>query len=171
MIPQESTVRHKGSLLSSVGRVRKMGGICRTVGTKSIGVPCPRIYGTLRGILELEDFSQNLSYKYFLFLAQDCNFRLVNRNVGTAAKDPIVADGCGYFVNHEKYTEFLCNHVTEEEISTCSGFQALFLANKKRVKGLRTTGVGGVTCARHNMWRANGIGDLQLGERYVRSKA
>ncbi|KAF8121845.1 hypothetical protein K438DRAFT_1653350 [Mycena galopus ATCC 62051] len=112
------------------------------------------------------DFSQNISYKYFLFLAQDCNFRLVNRNVGTAAKDPIVADGCGYFVNHEKYTEFLRNHVTEEEISTCSGFQALFLANKKRVKGLRTTGVGGVTCARHNMWRANGIGDLQLGERY-----
>ncbi|KAJ7073645.1 hypothetical protein C8F01DRAFT_1360484 [Mycena amicta] len=41
----------------------------------------------------------------------------------------------------------------------------MFLANWKHVKGLRTTGVGGVTCTQHNMWRPNGIGDLQLGER------
>ncbi|KAJ7207760.1 hypothetical protein B0H12DRAFT_1034419, partial [Mycena haematopus] len=109
---------------------------------------------------------EDLRYKYFLYLAQDCNFRLVNRDVSSAAKDPILGDGFGYFVNNEKYAEFLRGHVTEAEISSCSGFQALFLANKKRVKGLRTTGVGGVTCARHNMWRPNGIGDLQLGERY-----
>ncbi|KAJ6476013.1 hypothetical protein C8R47DRAFT_1178917 [Mycena vitilis] len=109
---------------------------------------------------------EDLRYKYFLFLAQDCNFRLINRNVSSAAKDPIVGDGFGYFVNHAMYTEFLREYVSEEEISSCSGFQALFLANKKRCKGLRTTGVGGVTCARHNMWMPNGIGDLQLGERY-----
>ncbi|KAJ6528208.1 hypothetical protein B0H19DRAFT_1275002 [Mycena capillaripes] len=109
---------------------------------------------------------EDLRYKYFLFLAQDCNFRLINRNVSSAAKDPILGDGFGYFVNHQKYTEYLRAHVSEDEISNCSGFQAMFLANRKRVKGLCTTGVGGVTCARHNMWRANGIGDLQLGERY-----
>ncbi|KAJ7717055.1 hypothetical protein B0H16DRAFT_1886707 [Mycena metata] len=110
--------------------------------------------------------SPNQCYKYFLFLAQDCNFRLINRAVSTAANDPIIGDGLGYFVNHAKYTEYLRTHVSEEEISSCSGFQVLFLANRKRVKGLRTSGVGGVTCARHNMWRPNGIGDLQLGERY-----
>ncbi|KAJ7055405.1 hypothetical protein C8F01DRAFT_1258577 [Mycena amicta] len=108
---------------------------------------------------------EDLQYKYFLFLAQDCNFQLINRNVSSAAKDPILHDGCGYFVNNAKYVEFLRAHVTEEEISTCSGFQVMFLANRKHVKGLRTTGVGGVTCTRHNMWRPNGIGDLQLGER------
>ncbi|KAJ7302603.1 hypothetical protein DFH08DRAFT_674350, partial [Mycena albidolilacea] len=73
------------------------------------------------------------------------------RNMSSAAKDPILHDGCGYFVNNAKYTEYLRAHITEEEISTCSAFQAMFLANRKRVKGLRTTGVGGVTCARHNM--------------------
>ncbi|KAJ7900557.1 hypothetical protein B0H14DRAFT_3752784 [Mycena olivaceomarginata] len=109
---------------------------------------------------------EDLRYKYFTFFAQDCNFRLINRNISSAAKDPILNDGCGFFVNHGKYTEFLREHVTEDEISSCSGFQAMFLANRKRVKGLRTTGVGGVTCARHNMWLPNGIGDLQLGERY-----
>ncbi|KAJ7138784.1 hypothetical protein C8R43DRAFT_893122, partial [Mycena crocata] len=84
------------------------------------------------------------------------------RNVSTEAKDPIVDNGMEYFVHHGHYVEFLKDHVSEEEISSCSGFQA---ANTKRVKGLRTTGVGRVTCARHNMWRPNGIGDLQLGER------
>ncbi|KAJ7121758.1 hypothetical protein C8R43DRAFT_1136439 [Mycena crocata] len=109
---------------------------------------------------------EDLRYKYFLFLAQDCNFRLINRDVSSTEKDPIVGDGLGYFVNNGRYAQFLRAYVTEEEISTCSGFQAMFLANQKRVKGLRTTGVGGVTCARHNMWRGNGIGDLQRGERY-----
>ncbi|KAJ6452354.1 hypothetical protein C8R47DRAFT_998112, partial [Mycena vitilis] len=113
-----------------------------------------------------KEMPEDLSYKYFLFLAQDCNFRLINRNVSNETRDPIVDDGLGYFCNMEQYKLFLRDHVNEEEISTCSGFQAMFLANTKRVKGLRTTGVGGVTCARHNMWRANGIGDLQKGERY-----
>ncbi|KAJ7855815.1 hypothetical protein B0H13DRAFT_2357656 [Mycena leptocephala] len=116
--------------------------------------------------IKWEEMPEDLRYKYFLFLSQDCNFRLINRDVSSVASDPIIGDGLGYFVNHAKYTEFLRAHVSEEEISSCSGFQAMFLANKKRVKGLRTTGVGGVTCARHNMWRPNGIGDLQLGERF-----
>ncbi|KAJ7933057.1 hypothetical protein B0H13DRAFT_2307333 [Mycena leptocephala] len=109
---------------------------------------------------------EDLRYKYFLFLAQDCNFRLINRDISTEARDPIIDDGLGYFCNRAEYKKYIAEHVGEEEISTCSGFQAMFLANAKRVKGLRTTGVGGVTCARHNMWRANGIGDLQNGERY-----
>ncbi|KAJ7144867.1 hypothetical protein C8R43DRAFT_891090, partial [Mycena crocata] len=117
-------------------------------------------------MINWEAMPEDLRYKYFLFVAQDCNFRLINRNVSTEAKDPIVDDGMGYFVHHGRYVEFLKDHVSEEEISSCSGFQAMFMANTKRVKGLRTTGVGGVTCARHNMWRPNGIGDLQLGERF-----
>ncbi|KAJ7786772.1 hypothetical protein B0H14DRAFT_2630156 [Mycena olivaceomarginata] len=64
------------------------------------------------------------------------------------------------------YKAHIGKHVNEKEISNCSGFQAMFMANTKRVKGLCTTGIGGVTCARHNMWRANGMGDLQVGERY-----
>ncbi|KAJ6602998.1 hypothetical protein B0H10DRAFT_1750148, partial [Mycena sp. CBHHK59/15] len=68
------------------------------------------------------------------------------RNISSAAKDPILGDGFGYFVNQEKYTEYLRNHISEEEISNCSGFQAMFLTNEKHVKGLRTMGVGGVTC-------------------------
>ncbi|KAJ7834177.1 hypothetical protein B0H13DRAFT_2370006 [Mycena leptocephala] len=87
-----------------------------------------------------DEMDEDQQYKYFTSLSEDANFKLINRNVSTEERDPIVDDGCGYFCD--------------------------VLANAKRVKGLRVTGIGGVTCARHNMWRANGIGDLQKGERY-----
>ncbi|KAJ7758475.1 hypothetical protein DFH07DRAFT_867982 [Mycena maculata] len=108
-------------------------------------------------------------YIYFLFLAEDANFRLGNRYVSSEEADPIWRDGFGFFVKREGedgYKAHILKHASEQEISSCSGFQAMFLANMKRVKGLRTTGIGGVTCSRHNMWRPNGMGDLQLGERY-----
>ncbi|KAJ7030669.1 hypothetical protein C8F04DRAFT_961266 [Mycena alexandri] len=126
------------------------------------GVNIPEDYDKINWDEEPED----QRYKYFLDLAQDANFKLINRNVSTEASDPIVDDGAGFFCNRKDYTEHIHKHVNEEEISSCSGFQAMFLANAKRIKGLRVTGVGGVTCARHNMWRPNGIGDLQMGERY-----
>ncbi|KAJ7078756.1 hypothetical protein C8R43DRAFT_910284 [Mycena crocata] len=105
---------------------------------------------------------------YFLFLAQDANFRLSKRSVSSEIADPIWGDGFGFFCRREGeegYKAHIAKHVDEQEISNCSGFQAMFMANTRRVKGLRTTGIGGVTCSRHNMWCANGIGDLQVGER------
>ncbi|KAJ7603387.1 hypothetical protein DFH06DRAFT_1022305 [Mycena polygramma] len=113
-----------------------------------------------------EEMDEDTSYTKFLMLSADANFKLMNRNVSTAVRDPVLDDGTAYFCNRAEYAEHIGKHVDEEEISSCSGFQAMFLANAKRVKGLRVTGVGGVTCARHNMWRPNGLGDLQVGERY-----
>ncbi|KAJ7458371.1 hypothetical protein B0H11DRAFT_1737827 [Mycena galericulata] len=126
------------------------------------GINLPEGWNTV----DWDAMDEDQRYKYFLWLAQDANFKLINRNVSTEERDPVVDDGTGYFCNRKDYTEHIRKHVDEDEISSCSGFQAMFLANAKRVKGLRVTGVGGVTCARHNMWRPNGIGDLQLGERY-----
>ncbi|KAJ7036055.1 hypothetical protein C8F04DRAFT_1181827 [Mycena alexandri] len=113
-----------------------------------------------------DEMDEDRRYKYFLFLSQDANFKLINRNVSSEERDPVVDDGAGYFCNRADYSAHIRKHVDEEEISSCSGFQAMFLANAKKVKGLRSTGIGGVTCARHNMWRPNGLGDLQAGERF-----
>jgi hypothetical protein len=41
------------------------------------------------------------------------------------------------------------------------------MADTKASRGLAATGVGTVDCARHNMKRPNGVGDLQKGEKYV----
>ncbi|KAJ7446035.1 hypothetical protein B0H11DRAFT_1746379 [Mycena galericulata] len=129
--------------------------------------PCPQPGWNLPE--DWEQIDPFYRFIYFLFLAQDANFRLSNRAVSSEVLDPVLGDGMGYFCKREGedgYKAHIAKHVNEQEISNCSGFQAMFLANTKRVKGLRTTGVGGVTCSRHNMWRANGIGDLQIGERY-----
>jgi hypothetical protein len=90
--------------------------------------------------------------------------------VSTEIADPILGDGFGYFCKREGedgYKAYIQKHADEKEISNCSGFAVMFMANTKRVKGLQTTGIGGVTCSRHNMWQGNGIGDLQVSERCV----
>jgi hypothetical protein len=100
----------------------------------------------------------------------DANFRLSNCNKSTEVMDPTLGDGFGYFCRHkgeDRYKAHILKHADKEEILNCSGFAAMFIANTKRVKGLRTTGIGGVTCSRHNMWQGNGIGDLQVGKRCV----
>ena len=39
----------------------------------------------------------------------------------------------------------------------------------KKLKGLRATGMAAVSCARHQLFRPLGMGDLQKGERYAHS--
>lgn len=51
---------------------------------------------------------------------------MINRDVLTEARNPIVDDGLGYFCNRVLYKEYLRKHVDEEEISICLGFQAMF---------------------------------------------
>ncbi|KAF5335445.1 hypothetical protein D9758_017825 [Tetrapyrgos nigripes] len=82
-----------------------------------------------------------------LFLAIDANFRLRNRVVSSTDKSPILGDGWAYLVNSIPYRKHIEGHVSDTD-------------------GLRVSGVGGICCARHRVWRKNGIGDLQKGERY-----
>ncbi|KAJ6471041.1 hypothetical protein C8R45DRAFT_1218230 [Mycena sanguinolenta] len=87
--------------------------------------------------------------------------------VSSEVLDPIMGDGVGYFCRRhgeDGYYVHVLKHADKMEVSNGSGFQAMSLANTKRTKGLRSTGVAGVTCSRPNMWRANGVGDLQVGE-------
>lgn len=53
------------------------------------------------------------------------------------------------------------------QISTCIVFAALMQKDTKMTTGLRSSGVGACVCARHELVRPLGIGDLQKGERYV----
>ena len=42
-------------------------------------------------------------------------------------------------------------------------------ANIKYAKGYAASGVGAVICSRHEMMLANGVGDTQLGEKYIQT--
>ncbi|KAF7337302.1 hypothetical protein MSAN_02255400 [Mycena sanguinolenta] len=98
-----------------------------------------------------ENAPKEKRFLYILFLALDACFRLKRRLVSS---DPT---RLGYLLT-----------VTDQnEMSTCSGLAALDYANTKFSRGYSATGVGMGVCARHKFVQANGVGDLQKGERYA----
>ncbi|KAG1885253.1 hypothetical protein F4604DRAFT_1878622 [Suillus subluteus] len=102
---------------------------------------------------------------YGLFLAIDANFRLKRKAVSSDSVDPSLSCGWGYFVEDKAYKDFL--HSGADSKSTCSSHNAVNMADTKSNRGLATTGLGTVDCARHNMKLPNAVGDLQKGERYI----
>ncbi|KDQ58042.1 hypothetical protein JAAARDRAFT_129485, partial [Jaapia argillacea MUCL 33604] len=103
---------------------------------------------------------------YRLFIHKDCNFRMSNRLRSSEERDPTLSNGQAYFVDNKPYFLHVLNHATEEDVKGCAGFAALLDANTKQTKGLRSTGVCGVSC-QHNQWRESGFADLQKGEQYT----
>ncbi|KAI0027494.1 hypothetical protein K488DRAFT_6312, partial [Vararia minispora EC-137] len=107
-----------------------------------------------------------------LFLCCDACFRLSNRvNKATDESDPSVLAGLAYRVRENDYQAF-AKHVfatekdKDQEPSTCSNFDAVGLANQKGGKHLRSTGITGVFCQRHEFWQPNGHARLHKGEKY-----
>ncbi|KAF7978528.1 hypothetical protein HWV62_45709 [Athelia sp. TMB] len=91
-------------------------------------------------------------FLYALILAMDANFRLVNWLIKGAHDDPALGPGWGHLV---------------DDITTCIAFMALLQKDSKVTTGLRTSGVGACMCARHEVIRPCGVGDLQKGEQYA----
>lgn len=58
-------------------------------------------------------------------------------------------------------------HLTSIQRSMCVSHNTVNMADTKSSHGLTATGVGVVDCARHNMKLANGVGDLQKGEKCI----
>ncbi|KAF8122930.1 hypothetical protein K438DRAFT_1651868, partial [Mycena galopus ATCC 62051] len=107
-----------------------------------------------------------VAWIYRLLLSEDANFKLKGRAQSSREKDPTLGPGWSYMVASDAYLKFLASHISEDEISHCVSFAALWSANNKRAKGLRASGVGSVSCSRHELFRPLGMGDLQRGERY-----
>ncbi|KAF7372731.1 CxC2 domain-containing protein [Mycena sanguinolenta] len=105
-------------------------------------------------------------FLYMLLVALDANFKLKNRMRANEHPDPPLGPGWGYFVEPEKYRQHLKAYTPEKDVSTCIAFAALLQKDSRGTSGLRTSGVGGCVCARHECVLPNGIGDLQKGERF-----
>ncbi|KAJ7870848.1 hypothetical protein B0H13DRAFT_2236440 [Mycena leptocephala] len=113
-----------------------------------------------------EDAPLDKAWLYQLLLSEDANFKMKGRDTSSRENDPTLGPGFAYMVAHDAYLKHLAKYVEQDEISHCVAFAALWRANNKRAKGLRATGIGSVSCSRHELFRANGTGDLQKGERY-----
>ncbi|KAK6967159.1 hypothetical protein R3P38DRAFT_3244632 [Favolaschia claudopus] len=93
-------------------------------------------------------------FLFILIVAMDANYRLRNCLRPNEKDDPSLGSGWGYLVEDKEYHEHLRGYVGEEDRYSVT-------------TGLRCSGVGGVVCARHEVVRPQGIGDLQKGERYA----
>lgn len=119
---------------------------------------------------------------YALWLSLDACFKLKCKNRGL--KDPELGSGFAYLINQDEYRDFLGAYVDELEVSvsfeitsfgkanflsktsTCdSTHNAVVQALTRKAQGYIATGIAGVKCARHGLVLANGMGDLQKGER------
>ncbi|KAK7054540.1 hypothetical protein VNI00_003738 [Paramarasmius palmivorus] len=108
---------------------------------------------------------------YALILAMDANFKQKARSRPRDRLDETLGPGWGCVVDYDSYMSIVNARRHVDEISHCVGFNAIWNANSKKSKGLRATGIGAVICARHELFRPNGIGDLQKGERYCNMDA
>ncbi|KAJ7115521.1 hypothetical protein C8R43DRAFT_1138146 [Mycena crocata] len=106
-------------------------------------------------------------FLYMLLVAVDANFKLKNRMRLNEHPDPSLGPGWAYFVEPEGYRRQIKKYIPEKDISSCIAFAALLQKDTRNTSGLRTSGVGGCVCARHECVLPNGIGDLQKGERFV----
>ncbi|KAJ7846654.1 hypothetical protein B0H13DRAFT_2238871 [Mycena leptocephala] len=113
-----------------------------------------------------QDVDPKYKFLYMLLLAVDANFKLKNRMRANEKDDPSLGPGWGAFVEPQAYREHLSKYVAEKDISSCIAFAALLQKDSRNTAGLRTSGVGGCVCTRHECMRPNGLGDLQKGERY-----
>ncbi|KAJ7901027.1 hypothetical protein B0H14DRAFT_3422936 [Mycena olivaceomarginata] len=109
---------------------------------------------------------QIIGAMWCLNTAIDANFRMKNRMRANEIHDPPLGPGWGFWVEPEGYKTHLKNYVQEKDVSSCIAFAALLQKDTQLTTGLRVSGVGRVVCARHECMRANGLGDLQKGERY-----
>jgi Kyakuja-Dileera-Zisupton transposase len=103
----------------------------------------------------------------------DANFRLKRKNVSTDENDPGLNHGYAYFVEEKEFKTFLQEFagltIGNDGKSTCNNYDAIKSAAIRGGRGTAASGVGACQCARHDMKRPLGIGDLQLGERYASS--
>ncbi|KAH9885585.1 hypothetical protein C8Q73DRAFT_795737 [Cubamyces lactineus] len=102
---------------------------------------------------------------YTLYLMMDANFRCRCKDRGL--DDVELAPGWSYYVHEEKFREHVVRVAGRPaETNTCSAEHNAILKANLRKEGYVASGIGAVLCARHATFRANGVGDMHLGEKF-----
>ncbi|KAJ7456326.1 hypothetical protein B0H11DRAFT_1739440 [Mycena galericulata] len=149
------------------GRAHDPAGVAGTA-QRELAVKCWACPHDRRNIPEdWRNVDKKFQFLYMLLVALDANFKLKNRMRANERPDPSLGPGWGYFVEPARYRKHLKNYVPEKDISTCIAFAALLQKETRGTAGLRSSGVGGCVCARHECVLGHGIGDLQKGERFA----
>ncbi|KZV60023.1 hypothetical protein PENSPDRAFT_552578, partial [Peniophora sp. CONT] len=105
-------------------------------------------------------------FLYQLLIAIDANFKLKMKDKG--AKNIELGDGWSFFVEDAPYTRHIETNSDMTEMKQCeSEHNALRNANMPTSRRWAVNGVGVAICARHLLYRAQGVVDLPRGERFA----
>ncbi|KAH9919675.1 uncharacterized protein B0H18DRAFT_1001893 [Fomitopsis serialis] len=114
-----------------------------------------------------KDRPQQDRYKDALHYGKDGNFTLHQHDKKMDPLDFPLMNGGAYYVDSEKYQEYLekmkVYEDAQDETANCSNFNAL----SDRYKGKIKTGQVSLSCTRHGYVLPCGTVDLHIGERYA----
>ncbi|KAJ7106165.1 hypothetical protein C8R44DRAFT_745254 [Mycena epipterygia] len=126
---------------------------------------CPQPGKNLPSDRERQHVAREKRHLYTLFLAIDANFRM--KQVSSEEADPGLNKGVAIFSDMKAYMEHVGkNWEMEQDKSNCVSHDVVDQPDRE-ARGTASSGIGTVDCARHNMKRPNGVGDLQKGERHI----
>ncbi|KAJ6590439.1 hypothetical protein DFH09DRAFT_1074071 [Mycena vulgaris] len=154
-------------MLERAGRQHDPAGISGTEpgGCALLCLACPQPGKNLPD--DWRDAPVEKQFLYALFLAMDANFQLKRKDVSSEEKDPGLGDGWSFYCAVVEYMEHVKLHWDKpQERSTCVAHDAVDKPDRE-ARGTASSGIGAVDCARHNMKRPLGVGDLQFGKRYI----
>ncbi|KAJ7471708.1 hypothetical protein B0H11DRAFT_2237257 [Mycena galericulata] len=154
-------------LLKRAGRGHETDGI-RTTKPGACALECPACPHPGKNLPpDWKDVPPEKKFLYALFLALDANFRMQRKDMSSETADPDLGNGLAFFGEVNAYMAHLeKNWDQPQPKSTCVAHDAVNKPDRES-RGTASSGVGTVDCARHNMKRPRGVGDLQQGERYL----
>ncbi|KAF5347890.1 hypothetical protein D9756_010191 [Leucocoprinus leucothites] len=106
---------------------------------------------------------------YTLFLSLDGNYRLQRKRKNNDPHDSALNAGHAYFVESNAFKQHMTKVEKENEKTTCVKLKAVDQQDRVKFKDAVVTGVVGCQCARHLIWLAQGMVDLDKGEAYART--
>ncbi|KAJ6529050.1 hypothetical protein DFH09DRAFT_1412508 [Mycena vulgaris] len=154
-------------MLKRAGRGHETNGIAQTK-PGACALECPACPHPGKNIPKnWKDVPTEKGFLYALFLALDTNFRMQRKDVSSEKSDVDLGNGLAFFGEVVVYMDHLEKNWDQvQPKSTCVVHDAVNTPDKE-VRGTASSGIGTVDCARHNMKRPRGVGDLQQGERYL----
>ncbi|KAJ7758971.1 hypothetical protein DFH07DRAFT_772307 [Mycena maculata] len=131
--------------------------MCKCMGHAHDGVGRPKALGSWELVFGIEVMQPGeLSIPCRLMLSKDVNFKMKGHDASSREKDPALGPGWAYMVANDTYLAHLVKYVDQDEVQSL-GALAVQTTNDCMRPGLASS-------SRHEMFRANGTGDLQKGE-------
>ncbi|KAK7444303.1 hypothetical protein VKT23_015315 [Stygiomarasmius scandens] len=133
---------------------------------RSLIVPCfacpQRGFNMEEEVLE-EDEMKHLET---LYLSADGHFGLQRKLKTDDPDDVALTEDMGLFPERDQYEQYMKSCPATTEKTTCANLKAAQMQNKAKFSGCVTSGIVGITCARHSVFQRGGMVDLTSGERF-----